>query len=307
MAYNDESPTEWCERTWSDVWDGELVERWEIETRASSFAKWTKHETLRRGQIGIDSATALFRAIERSRLNAEPGERVRVLAWVPSYTRSQVATKSWPLGDDAPSDFGSLGGSEDGIFGLFRFVLGLTLQGRDVGTQSMITVINELRAELAQRSAELDNLRAWRLEAYTMMEDLHDRKATREMAANKSERQGRMVESVVNSVGAKVLAHAGDKETAKARVKTLLGSALSEFGKSLSQEQRESIADALTPEQQLAFYLAVLPEDGGHERLEQIQEQRERARPTPELLAAMKKRLSPEDYAMLVKMLGKGL
>lgn len=302
MSYNDESPTEWCERTWRDVWDGELVVRWEVETRSSSFTKWTKHETLRREHL--ESAAALYAAIERSRLNAEPGDRVRVLAWVASYTRSQVATKSWPLHDEGAHDYASgLAGGEDGIYGLFKFVLGLTLQGRDVGTQAMITTINELRAELASRGQEVDNLRAWRLDAYAMIEDLHDRKATREMQASKTERQGRMVESVVNSVGAKLLAASGNKDEAEKRVRTLLGSALADLGKSLTPEQREAIANALSPEQQLAFYCALLPEDGGHERLEQLQKERELSRPTPQLLATMKKKLPPDQYQVFIRML----
>ena len=303
MSYNDESPSEWCERTWRDVWDGELVMRWEIETRASSFAKWSKHETLRREHL--ENAAALFSAIERSRLNAEPGERVRVLAWVATYTRNQVATKSWPLHDDGGGhDFAGVGG-DDGIFGLFKYVLGLTLQGRDVGTQAMITTINELRAELASRGQEVAALRAWRLESIAMIEDLHDRKAAREMQASKSERQGRMAESVLNSFGAKLLANTGDKSEAEKRIRTLLGSALADLGKSITPAQREAIASTLSPEQQLAFYCALLPEDGGHARLEELQQARERARPTPELLAVMKKSLPEDDYRSFIKMLQK--
>ena len=298
MAYNDETQTEWCERTYRDVWDGEMVVRWEVETRANGFAKWAKHETIAREHV--KTPAELEQAIERARSNAEPGSKVRVLAWVSSFTRRQVTTRTWSTVETDSSD--GFGGSDDN---LLRFTLGLLLQGRDVGMQTLVNMLEHQRRELERRDAEIDQLRNWKLETIGVVEDLKDRKAQREADASSQERRGRMIESVVNSGAAKLLGATEDDEGKKAQIRTLLGSALSDFGKSLTPEQKQKIADALGPEQQLAFYLAVLPEDGGHDRLEELQEAKQKALPSPELLTIAKERLPAEEYTQLVRLLGK--
>jgi len=278
-----ETESEWLDRTYNVVEDGQAANEWRLQGREDTLSNWTTHTTVSRPK----SPELLNLKVNQGIENA--GQRHnRVLAFLKGR-KNQFATKTFRT--ERYEDEGDEDG--DGVRNsLVAQSMKQTRFFARMASESAWRTIESLGTSNDKLRGDNDRLRDEKAETWLVLQDLEDRKVDREIKQMREGSLTKGLDAAVSVIRSKLLG-----SPTKGERGSVLAEALRDLGASFTEEQlNELMAAGVLRSEQLVALMQLLRNDEADEEATVLQIE-------PDQLKEWKETLPPEEYKALVKTL----